>query len=305
MSNEELVAEIQNGDVERMGELWEQVCGLVKWKAGQVMTALENRGAMGCCGVEFDDLYQSGYPAMVAAVESYDPAVGAFSTWFIYYLKKAFAEATGYSTKKGRLEPLNNALSMDKPLTDEADSSLFGDFIPDKKASATMEAIEDREYQKQLHDALEIALGALPENYGEVLRLRYYQDMTLQQCGNVLGVGYERVRQMECKGIRILRKPKNAACLRSFYDFDFFGSTGMSAFLHSGMSVQERYLINEEEQQRKDEARRKRREQRRREERSQSEYEEIMDRAMQEAQSKVARMTPEEKRALLEKYGYA
>ena len=303
MSNEEFVAVIQAGAPERMGELWEQVKGLVAWKASYIMTALDLRGSS--CGVEFDDLYQSGYPALVAAAESYSPESGAFSTWFMYHLKTAFAEATGYRTKKGRLDPLNSAVSMDKPLTDEADSSLFGDFIPDQRAAATLEAVEDREYQKQLHDALEIALGAVPENYGEVLRLRYYQDMTLEECGGVLGVGAERVRQMENKGLRFLRQPKNAACLRPFFDFNFFCYTGMSAFLNSGMSVQERYLIAEEEQQRKAEVRRQKREQRRREERSQSEYAEIMDTAMQEAQAKVAGMTPEEKRALLEKYGLA
>lgn len=54
MSNEELAVEIQNGAPERMGELWEQVAGLVKWKAKRIMTALELRGSM--CGVDFDDL---------------------------------------------------------------------------------------------------------------------------------------------------------------------------------------------------------------------------------------------------------
>lgn len=247
MSNEELVAVIQAGAPERMGELWEQVCGLVKWKANQVMTAME-----GCPGrgVEFDDLYQSGFPAMVAAVESYDPAAGAFSTWFIYHLKTAFAEATGYRTKKGRLDPINNALSLDKPLTDDADSDLFGEFIPDQRAAATLEAIEDREYQKQLHDALEIALGAVPENYGEVLRLRYYQDMTTKECGEAMGIDAEKVRQLEDKALDTLRRPKNAACLRSFVDFNFYCSTGMTAFTHTGMSVQERYLLAMEEKQR-------------------------------------------------------
>lgn len=254
MSNEELVAAIQAGAPERMGELWEQVCGLVKWKANRVMTAME--GSPGR-GVEFDDLYQSGYPAMVAAVVSYDPAVGAFSTWLIYHLKTAFAETTGYRTKKGRLDPINNALSLDKPLTDEADSDVFGDFIPDQRAAATLEAIEDREYQKQLHDALEIALGAIPEQYSEVLRLRYYQEMPTKECGVVLGVEAEKVRQLEEKGLDILRKPKNAACLRSFVDFNFYCYTGMTAFTHTGMSIQERYLLAEEERQEKMEARRK------------------------------------------------
>lgn len=96
MSNEELVTVIQAGAVELMGQLWEQVEGLVKWKAKRIMTVLE-----GCPGrgVEFEDLYQSGYLAMVAAVNTFDPAAGsAFSTWLMYHLKNAFAEATGYRT---------------------------------------------------------------------------------------------------------------------------------------------------------------------------------------------------------------
>ena len=93
MSSEELVVKIQAGAVELMGQLWEQVERLVKWKAKRIMTVLE-----GCPGrgVEFEDLYQSGYLAMVAAVNTYDPAAGgAFSTWLMYHLKTAFAEATG------------------------------------------------------------------------------------------------------------------------------------------------------------------------------------------------------------------
>lgn len=243
MSNEELVEEIRAGAHERMGELWEQVCGLVKWKANHVMTSME--GFPGC-GVEFDDLYQSGYPAMLVAVESFDPAAGSFSTWFMFHLKTAFAEAAGYRTKKGRLDPLNNALSMDKPLTDEADSSTFGEFIPDLKAAATMEAIEEQEYQKQLHDALELALGVVPEECSEVLRLRYYRDMSTNDCGKLLGVDSEKVRRMEDKGIQILRRPQNAACLRSFVDYNFYSHTGMTAFTHAGMSIQERYLIEQD-----------------------------------------------------------
>ena len=255
MSNEELVAMIQAGAEECMGELWDQVAGLVKWKANHIMSALELRGSP--CGVELDDLIQSGYLALVKAVETYTPDDGAFSTWLIYHLKTVFAEATGYRTQRGRNEPLNTAFSLDKPLSDESDSSLFGEFIPDQKATATLEAVEEREYQMQLHDALEIALDAVPENYGEVLRLRYYKDMTLEECGTVLGVEHERVRQMENKGLRFLRSPKNAACLRPFFDFNFFCYTGMSAFLNSGMSVQERYLMAEEEQRRKAEGRKK------------------------------------------------
>lgn len=295
MSNEELTAAIQAGDTERMGALWEQVAGLCCWKAKQVMTALDLRGSS--CGVELDDLMQTGYIALAQAVETYQPEHGAFSTWYVYYLKKAFAELTGFHTKQGRLEPLNTLyLSMDAPVSDETDSADYGAFIPDGKAAAVLEAVEDREYREQLHDTMERMLAAMPDNCREVIRLRYYRDMTLADCGQLLGVTPESVRKMECRGLRFLRRPQNAVTLYSFYDFNFYAWTGSGAFSHSGMSVQERYLVIQEE-------RRTRAEQRRAEQQAQGQN--VVEIAAQRAEERLAAMTPEEKQRLLEAYGYA
>lgn len=239
MSNEELVAEIQSGSNERMGELWERMEKLVMWKAKRIMTALAGRG-----GVEFEDLVQSGYPAMVEAIESYAPENGKFSTWFMLYLKTAFAAATGYRTQKGKMDPAKNALSLDMPLTDDPDSGLFGDLIPDKRATAALESIEEKEYQKQLHEAMELVLSEVPES--DVLRLRYYQSMTLEATHNQLGITASEARTLEQKGIRRLRTPRFAAVLKPFCDFDYYSATGLSTFKNSGMSVQERYLIKME-----------------------------------------------------------
>ena len=303
MSNEELVAVIQAGAPERMGELWEQVAGLVKWKACHIMTALNLRG--NSCGVELEDLIQSGYIAMVESVHYYKPEGGAFSTLLIKRLKTAFAEATGYRTKRGQNEPLNNSFSLDKTVDDESDGTPFGEFVPDPKAAATMLSIDEKLWREQLHEAMEAALAALPEQSAEVLRMRHYQGLTLADVGEIRGTSPERIRQMENKAIRQLRKPSVACHLRPFYDFDFYCGTGLGAFQHTGMSIQERYLVLEEDRKERAEQRRKEQEEKQRKERFQSEYEEIMERAMQEAQEKVARMTQEEKRALLEKYGYA
>ena len=303
MSNEELVAAIQAGATERMGELWEQVTGLVKWKAEQIMTALDLRGNP--CGVEFEDLYQSGYIAMVEAVYYYDLESGvAFSTCLIKRLKTVFAEATGYRTKRGQNEPLNNSFSLDKTVDDESDGTPFGEFVPDPKAVATMLSVEERLWREQLHEALEVALAAIPEKYAEVMRQRHYQGLTLADVGEIRGASPERIRQMENKAIRQLRKPSIACRLRPFYDFDFYCGTGLGAFQHTGMSIQERYLVLEEETQEREKRNRKERESTRSKKRAQSDSMDIIDRIKQEAQEKVARMTPEETRALLGKYGY-
>ena len=110
-----------------------------------------------------------------------------------------------------------------------------------------MESIEEREYQKQLCEALETALGELPEKQGQVLRLRYFEKQTLGEAGKSMGISTERVRQMEQKGLRTLRQSKTAAHLIPFLEFDFYTGTGLGAFIHSGMSIQEKYLILDEQ----------------------------------------------------------
>ena len=299
MSSEELVVKIQAGAVELMGQLWEQVERLVKWKAKRIMTVLE-----GCPGrgVEFEDLYQSGYLAMVAAVNTYDPAAGgAFSTWLMYHLKTAFAEATGYRTQKGRQEPLNNYLSLDTPLTDDADSDDLMDVVADPAGLQWRESLEDAIWYKELQEVVEAALATVPEKYRDILRLRYWEEMTLEDIGDLRGISKERVRQMENKALRHLQQPKTASQLYTFFDFDFYRGTGLSAFRHSGMSVQERYLVVEEE--------RKERENRRHRKRQESEIQNqvnaMMENIAREAAEKAANITPEEKERLLKLYGFA
>lgn len=218
MSNEELVVQIQNGAPGRMGELWEQIEGLVKWKAKRIVTALELRGNM--CGVDFDDLVQCGFPAMVAAVESYKPESGAFSTWLMYYLQKEFAEVTGYRTKREQNEPLNNSLCLDQPLSDDPEVATIGDMIPDPKAAAAIEWIEEKIWRDQLHEALETMLQELHEDQSSILRRRYYADKSLVETGEFTGMPSEQVRKLESMGLRALRKMPAVERIRKFYISD-------------------------------------------------------------------------------------
>lgn len=243
MSNEELVAEIQAGHEERMGELWEQVAGLVKWKALRIINGLVNLHS-----IEFDDLYQSGYLALAEAVKTYQPGTGAFSTWFMYHLKTAFAEATGYRTDREKRDPLNYAVSMDAPITGEDGSeTAFGDLIENHNASARIDNVEEKLFCKELRRVLDTLLDTIPGPCRKVLQLRYYDDLGRMEISNLQCLGYQEVRKLEDKGIRTLRKPSAAKYLKPFLDFDFYCGTGLGAFRNSGMSIQERYVIKQED----------------------------------------------------------
>lgn len=255
MSNEELVIRIQSGEMDLMGELWGQVERYVMSKASKLdfmLATMQNRSynSKTATGVlEQGDFCNAGYEALVKAVETYNPEMELpFLPWFMLYLKTAFAEATGYRTKKDRMDPLKNALSLDKPLDDEAGGASLGDIVPDAKATATLTDIEERVWLEQLREAMKGVLAELPDEQSTVLRQRYYDQRTLAGTALQMGTTVEEVRKLENKGIKALRRYKLANRIRPFYDFDCYAGTGLNAFRHTGLSVQERYLIQKEKQ---------------------------------------------------------
>lgn len=242
MSNEELVAAIQSGE-DRMGELWFQVEGLVKWAAKRRIAILE-----GHSGVEFDDLYQSGYLALVAAVDGYKPGNIAFSTWFMYYLRTTFSEVAGYRTTKQKRDPLNKALSLNAPLEDNADSDTFEDITADPYAVAAIENVEEAVWIDQLHNTLESALAGLPENQSSVLRLRYYEGRTCSSIAEDLGCTAAGVLDKEQ---RALKKLYDARYFNGLNDYvekntNYYHKVGPEQFKRTGISAVETIVMRRE-----------------------------------------------------------
>lgn len=181
MTNEELVALIQAGERDRLPELWDQVERFVASRANRLLIAMGDQAAS--YALEFDDLYNSGYIALVAATDSYGPEAGAlFITWFALRLKSAFAEVCGWRTSKR--DPLNSAKSMDARLKEgDEDSGAFGDFIPDPRAAQALQDVEDgiqRDYTRQ---AVRQALEQLPTEERLAIKARYYEGQTVKASG--------------------------------------------------------------------------------------------------------------------------
>ncbi|MDE7243942.1 MAG: sigma-70 family RNA polymerase sigma factor [Oscillospiraceae bacterium] len=238
MTNEELVTLIQAGERDRLAELWEQVEKFVAMKARQRMTF-----SCGAGGVEFDDLYNCGYLALVAATDTYNvTAACSFISWLSLSLKTAFAEAGGYRSKRQAHDPLHCAGSLDAPVGDDTDGATLGDLQADPTAAQDFQNAEDRLFLEQLHDALEKAMDQLPTQHGDTLRRRFYQQQTLDEIAADEGVSKEAVRQWQSKGLQALRQE---AELQQFVEdrTPYY----MNASAKSGERTVERIVIRREQ----------------------------------------------------------
>jgi len=81
------------------------------------------------------------------------------------------------------------------------DTMTLGDTIPDRTAGSPMGAFEAAESRQLLGEAI----NTLPEREKLVLTLYYYENMTLQEIGRVLGVTESRVCQIHTKALFHLR----------------------------------------------------------------------------------------------------
>lgn len=210
MTNEELAVEIQQGNTKRLPELWSGVEGLVRWKAGKLCAILGDNTR-----IEFDELYDAGYIALIKAVHTYNPEKAAFSTHFMFFIRNAFAEVTGYRFSKQRNDPLRNAMSLNTPLQDDSDCT-FEETIPadiDVAKEATTKL-----WKQELHKELEAILSGLEGNQAEVIRKHYYYNASFEEIAKDMKLHVNDVKRINAVAMGRLRNPANLNRLRPFYE---------------------------------------------------------------------------------------
>lgn len=204
-TNEELVLTIQAGERDRLPELWNQVEKFAKMMARR---RVRLAGELG--GATFQDLFQSGYIALVEAAETWSPEPGyKFLTWYEFYLKQEFAEAGGYRSDKQARDPLHRAGSLDVPVGEDEDGAAMIDLIP--ATSDPIAEVEDRIYNEQLHEALETALQQLPSDEEAVIRAIYYEGRSFREIG-------PRTKDVQQRALEHLRRPLISRNLRVFIE---------------------------------------------------------------------------------------
>lgn len=108
-------------------------------------------------------------------------------------------------------------ISLELPVGEEEESR-FGDFIRDERIEHPTEAVAYTILKEQLIEVLE----TLTLREQQVLRLRFGLDdgkaRTLEEVGKEFQVTRERIRQIEAKALRKLRRPSRSRKLRDYLD---------------------------------------------------------------------------------------
>ena len=244
VSNEELVAQIRAGDRGKLLQLWNQVERFVARQASR--TAFVS----GYVGAEFEDLYQSGYLALLSAVETYDPARGmAFIGWLSVALKTSFAEAGGYRTPRQANDPLRCAASLDAPIGDQPDSDALEALIADDAAEDAFTEADERVYRQQLHDALEKAMNDLTPRQYDILRRRYYGGQSQPDIAAALGCTRSGVSEQERAALKRLYEARDSNGLSEFLEnhTNYYQPVGPGTFRRTGTSAVEKIVLKREE----------------------------------------------------------
>lgn len=93
-------------------------------------------------------------------------------------------------------------LSLNRPKADEEEEvKELGEFIPDEPERNPYEILQ----RQEVRDLMALQIDTLPEKERMVVSLYYYNELTMKEVGNILGVTESRVSQLHSAAILRLR----------------------------------------------------------------------------------------------------
>jgi len=211
----------RNGDKGVRDRLILTYAPLVKYVAGRLGSGLPAH-------VDEGDLVSYGLLGLIGAIERYDPGRDIkFETYAMSRIKGAIIDelrALDWVPRsvRARAREIERAIAdleskLGRAPTDEEISAKIGiseeeleDSLTDISRSS-IAALDETETREALADAI----SRLPEREKLVVTLYYYEELTLREIGEVLGVTESRVSQLHTKAILRLKARLAGAATRA------------------------------------------------------------------------------------------
>lgn len=241
--NEDLVNQVQSGNVAIMGKLWENNKKLIAYIAGRYQ-----HGCGQLCDAE--DLLQAGYLGLHTAAMKYSPKRGAtFSSYAVLHICTSMREVVGLRRKH---DPIIGAVSLDCPLGDDGEDTLHK-MIPAEPEYCSVEL-------GNLVTIVRAAVSRMKNSEArEAIRSVYFEGMRVVDYAASEGISRQAAHGRLQKGYDILRKDKaiiNLAIAEG-YSICHHGSNELYSFRGKAESSVEAAVIRRDEAEQRQNALRK------------------------------------------------
>jgi RNA polymerase sigma factor (sigma-70 family) len=175
--------------------LWDETINLIRWWAARYIKGQRTQL------YDIDDLVNSGFLALIDAVNTFDPEKGKFPNHLWYYVRKHFAQISG--TKK---QPDISIISLDDSLIDNSKET-HADMLPDPDADFA-DGLIDRIAIQQDFDIVIQEVNKLPKMQRTVIMLTGFDGLSLIQAAWKLGVSYQAVQNTRNRAVKRLCRTK-------------------------------------------------------------------------------------------------
>ena len=197
MTNEQLVLFIQQGDADDLiPVLWERTRKIV-FKQANVIYA-QSKDDFISHGYELSDFTHECYPAFLQAIKSYTAESGYSFLAFLRYPIMQVRERLLY--RRRIPNPLDGAVSLNVPTSDDTDAAELLDFIEDSDPTP-----EQRAEKRTLSATINTAIERLAEKETVIIRSYFYDNETLAETAKRLHISRQRAAQIKDHALKKLR----------------------------------------------------------------------------------------------------
>lgn len=196
MTNEELVYLYQQGDNTALNKLIEQ--------NKRIVYKLVNKFYVeGTNSIDKEDLEQEGFIGLITAADRYDFDNEKKAQFMTYAVQWIYSKISRFVNTRCT----NEEASLNAPINEDGDNELM-DYI--EGVDYSFENIEEKIYYQQLHTELDQVMDEqLTLKQRQIIKFHYGWDsktMTLAEIGDMFNINGERIRQIESKAIRNIRR---------------------------------------------------------------------------------------------------